>query len=241
MEDEFTPRERGLLIGKKWAEYAEPYDVRRVADEEIPSREWPALLPGEIVAELRERFAESDDPNAEATFWGGSPPGCGPMSWRRTASACRRIKTPEPSDGERVPRVGLTPRRARTGAHTGAEGLRTAGCSHHRRVTEIVGLLHQLIERHHKVASFHGRHPPKLQQRITCPQIFGPNFRAQFRNSPENLGFLCADLYRGFAAPRLGYSTLPLPGRVALSIPPPSDRRDRQRRAPDKPTEMNTG
>ena len=70
MDDEFTPRERGLLIGHAWAqEAASPEAAKHVVDtEQVPDDV------REVVLErggMRDRLEASIDPNAEAAFWGG--------------------------------------------------------------------------------------------------------------------------------------------------------------------------
>lgn len=62
--NEFSPRERGLLIGHKWAESydGDAADLQRVAEGEIP-----ADLREGIVALL----VESDDIENPTAFWEG--------------------------------------------------------------------------------------------------------------------------------------------------------------------------
>lgn len=68
MDDEFTPRERGLLIGHAWAQEAASTEVAtHVADtEQVPDNVRETVLDS-----MRERLEASIDPNAEAAFWGG--------------------------------------------------------------------------------------------------------------------------------------------------------------------------
>lgn len=69
--DEFTPRERGLLIGHRWAMIAAPLVDRAallaVAEGEIPD-ELRAFVGEHGMAE---RLQASDDPAAENAFWAG--------------------------------------------------------------------------------------------------------------------------------------------------------------------------
>ena len=63
-KNEFTPRERGILVGQKWAESYEgdPGDLRPTAD-------------GVIATDLRQKIeallVESDDIENPTAFWGG--------------------------------------------------------------------------------------------------------------------------------------------------------------------------
>lgn len=68
MDDEFTPRERGLLIGHAWAQEAAPLEAaKRVAEtEQVPDDVRETVLDS-----MRERLEASIDPNAEGAFWGG--------------------------------------------------------------------------------------------------------------------------------------------------------------------------
>lgn len=70
MDDEFTPRERGLLIGHAWAqEAASPKAAEHVADtEQVPDDVREVVL-GD--GRMRDRLEASIDPNAEGAFWGG--------------------------------------------------------------------------------------------------------------------------------------------------------------------------
>jgi hypothetical protein len=84
--DEFTPRERGLLIGKQTAmavatgertltspDTGEPADADMVIEGMALD---PPSIPEGIVDEIREvgmreRLDASEDPDAEAAFWAG--------------------------------------------------------------------------------------------------------------------------------------------------------------------------
>jgi hypothetical protein len=70
MDDEFTPRERGLLIGHAWAQEAASWEAaKQVADaEQVPDDVREVMLGH---GGMRERLEASIDPNAEAAFWGG--------------------------------------------------------------------------------------------------------------------------------------------------------------------------
>jgi hypothetical protein len=70
MDDEFTPRERGLLIGHAWAqEAASPEAAKRVVESgHVPDDVREVVLePGGML----KRLEASIDPNAEDAFWGG--------------------------------------------------------------------------------------------------------------------------------------------------------------------------
>jgi hypothetical protein len=70
MDDEFTPRERGLLIGHAWAqEAASPKAAKHVADTEQVPDDVREIVLGD--GRMRDRLEASIDPNAEAAFWGG--------------------------------------------------------------------------------------------------------------------------------------------------------------------------
>ena len=66
--EEFTPRELGLLAGRDWATVTDRELVAQVAQG--------GLVPQEVVeifvsAGMRDRLAESDDEEAEEAYWEG--------------------------------------------------------------------------------------------------------------------------------------------------------------------------
>ena len=63
MTNEFTPRERGILVGQKWAESYEgdPADLRPSAD---------GVIATDLRKEIEAMVVESDDLETTA-FWGG--------------------------------------------------------------------------------------------------------------------------------------------------------------------------
>ena len=71
--DEFTPRERGLMIGYEFASTwpGHSADDRemlvRMADGEMPAEVWEEMLEGG----MQERLDASVDPDAEEAFRGG--------------------------------------------------------------------------------------------------------------------------------------------------------------------------
>ena len=80
--DEYTPRERGLLIGHRWAREVRRLGVVAVADDEIYVIERAASEPPDIAEEqvrrslmencgVRECLDASEYPDAESEFWGG--------------------------------------------------------------------------------------------------------------------------------------------------------------------------
>jgi hypothetical protein len=70
MDDEFTPRERGLLIGHAWAQEAASLEAaKHVADGEQVPDDVREIVLGD--GGMRDRLEASIDPNAEAAFWGG--------------------------------------------------------------------------------------------------------------------------------------------------------------------------
>lgn len=96
VEDEYTPREHGLLTGE-WAVSARQSGMR-VADKsdidpvaaaaEEPPRiaEW--VRDQIIDAGMRERLAESENPDAESAFWKDFGTACGRTS-SGSSSECR--------------------------------------------------------------------------------------------------------------------------------------------------------
>ncbi len=78
-EDEFTPRERGLMIGYAFAStwpVGSPEDreiLVRMADGEVPADAWEEMLEGG----MRERLDASVDPDADEAFRGGFVDGVG--------------------------------------------------------------------------------------------------------------------------------------------------------------------
>ena len=68
LDEEFTPRELGLLAGRDWATVTDRELVAQVAEG--------GLVPEEVVemfvsAGMRDRLAEYDDEDAEEAYWEG--------------------------------------------------------------------------------------------------------------------------------------------------------------------------
>lgn len=82
-KDEYTPRERGLLIGNRWAGDMRRAGARAVDHEGLvrdplveAAKETPVLgvdTRDLIMVEggMRERLDASEDPDAESAFWAG--------------------------------------------------------------------------------------------------------------------------------------------------------------------------
>jgi hypothetical protein len=68
-EDEFTPRELGLLAGVGWATVARPELVTQVAKGGLCPQE---VMQAHVSAGMRDRLAEYDDAQAaEDAYWKG--------------------------------------------------------------------------------------------------------------------------------------------------------------------------
>lgn len=68
-DDEFTPRELGLLTGHAWAVHADAKDVAEVAETQVLPE---VVLDVVLEAGVKMRLMEFDDPlAAEREFWPG--------------------------------------------------------------------------------------------------------------------------------------------------------------------------
>jgi hypothetical protein len=82
-DDEYTPRERGLLIGAIWAEHTAKSSARYTDRDGHPvdvvaeAAKKPPQIPDDVrrmimdEAGMRERLDASEDPDADGAFWAG--------------------------------------------------------------------------------------------------------------------------------------------------------------------------
>jgi hypothetical protein len=81
VDDEFTPRERGLEAGDRWARWSREHGVVARSDghaidpvaaaAQEPPRIAESLRRVIMDAGIRERLDASEDPDAEGAFWAG--------------------------------------------------------------------------------------------------------------------------------------------------------------------------
>ena len=122
--DEFTPRERGLMIGYEFASTwpgHSPDDremLVRMADGEMPADVWEEMLDGG----MRERLDASVDPDAEEAFKGGFADGPATLaSYNRAYRARIELLFSRAPDPRRAHRS-----RVRAGRSVGRVGMGTA-------------------------------------------------------------------------------------------------------------------